>query len=280
MTQRLEDPVFIISMPRSGSTLLYNVLGGAREPFTTGGESHRLIETLPGLHPRERGWTSNRLTEQDATPAIVAEMTARFLAAMANRDGRRPEPSESPIFLEKTPKNILRVPFFAAAYPTARFIYLHREPIETISSMLEGWRLPPPRFKGYPDLPGWTGHQWTFLLIPQWRDLIGVPLAEVVVAQWLHATNTVQADLDALEPNRWCSIGFSDLLTYPKQEVTRICDFLGWTFDHELPDPLPLSGSQVSPPTKDKWRANAHELAPAMAAANLHFGYDFDALSR
>jgi hypothetical protein len=278
MTQRLERPVFIIAMPRSGSTLLYNILGTAREAFTIRGDSHALMETIPGLHPRDSGWSSNRLTENDTTPSIVGEMTARFLARMTDRDGRSPEPDESPILLEKTPKNILRVPFLAAAYPDARFIYLHREPIETISSMLEGWRQPPPKFKGYPDLPDWTGIEWSFLLVPGWRDLIGRPIAEIVVAQWHRATGTALADLAALEPKRRCRLDFSELLEHPTREITRIGDFLGWTFDRKVPDPLPLSGSEISAPAKGKWRANAAELAPAMAAARLHF--DPEALSK
>jgi len=271
MTQRLERPVFIIAMPRSGSTLLYNILGAAREAFTIRGESHALMETIPGLHPRDRGWSSNRLTENDTTPSIVTEMTARFLARMIDRDDRRPNPEESPILLEKTPKNILRVPFLAAAYPDARFIYLQREPIETISSMLEGWRQPPPKFKGYPDLPGWTGNEWSFLLVPGWRELIGLPLAQIVLEQWLRATTTALADIAELEPKRLYRLDFSELLDHPTREVTRIGDFLGWTFDRKIPDPLPLSGSQISAPAKGKWRANAAELAPAMAAARLHF---------
>ncbi len=274
MTQRLERPVFIIAMPRSGSTLLYNLLCAAREAFSIRGESHALMETIPGLHPRDRGWSSNRLAENDTTPSIVAEMTARFLARMIDRDDRRPGPEESPILLEKTPKNILRVPFLAAAYPDARFIYLQREPIETISSMLEGWRQPPPKFKGYPDLPGWTGNEWSFLLVPGWRDLIGLPLAQIVVEQWIRATNTALADFAALEPKRWYSLDFSELLEHPTREITRIGDFLGWTFDRKIPDPLPLSGSQISAPAKGKWRANAAELAPAMAAAQLVFDPD------
>ncbi len=270
MQRRLDKPVFIISMPRSGSTLLYHVLSRAREPFTIRDESHILLETIPGLHPQERGWSSNRLTTGDATPDVIEEMTARFLSQMVDRDGRAPGEDESPILLEKTPKNILRVPFFAAAYPDSRFIYLHRDPVETLSSMLEGWRLPPPRFKGYGDIPGWHGTPWSFMLVPGWRDLNDLPLAEVVVAQWTRAVTIGLADLEAVGPQRWITLDFKEFLAHPRQEIDRLCGFLGWTYDRDLPDPLPLSGSEVSAPAAGKWRANAEELASAMAATLLH----------
>ena len=271
MRERLAKPVFIISMPRSGSTLLYNILGSAREPYTIRGESHMLLETIPGLHPQDRGWSSNRLTADDATPQVVAEMTERFRQQMVDRDGKQPSAQESPILLEKTPKNILRVPFFAAAYPDARFIYLHRDPVETLSSMIEGWRLPPPRFKGYGAIPGWQGTlPWSFLLVPGWRELDGLPLAEIVVAQWMRAVTIGLDDLDVLDPQRWISVDFHEFLAKPGEQVDRICGFLGWNFDRELPDPLPLSGSEVSAPGAGKWRANAEDLARALAARVLH----------
>ena len=58
---RIDRPVFVVSSPRSGSTLLFETLARARELFTIGGESHRVIEAIPGLHPRDRDWSSNRL---------------------------------------------------------------------------------------------------------------------------------------------------------------------------------------------------------------------------
>ena len=43
-------------------------------------------------------------------------------------------------FLEKTPKNALRVPFFARIFPDARFIFLWRDPRENIASIMQAWR--------------------------------------------------------------------------------------------------------------------------------------------
>jgi hypothetical protein len=259
--------VFIISPPRSGSTLLFKILSVAPQAWTIGRESHRLIETIPGLHPRERGWTSNRLTSDDAQPEIAAELTRRFLDDLSNRDGRAPEPGENPVLLEKTPKNILRVPFFASLYPDARFIYLFREPAETINSMIEGWRLPPPTFKQYLELPGWEGPTWSFYLFPGWREVIGKPVPEIAAVQWATGVGLALDDLMAMPADRWYPADFHTLLADPAKEVASICEFLGWSYDRPLTAPLPLSGSQVSAPEKDKWRRNAEEIQAVLPLA-------------
>src|SRR5690606_811953 len=62
-----EQPVFIVSAPRSGSTLLFETLSGAPGVHTIGNESHHLIEGIPALNPMARGYDSNRLLESDAT---------------------------------------------------------------------------------------------------------------------------------------------------------------------------------------------------------------------
>ena len=43
-----DRPIFIVSAPRSGSTLLFEVLSKVRDIYTIGGESHQMIEQVPG----------------------------------------------------------------------------------------------------------------------------------------------------------------------------------------------------------------------------------------
>src|SRR5690606_20737173 len=162
---RLEQPVFIVSPPRSGSTLLFETLLAAPGVHTIGDESHALIVGIPGLAPSAHGFDSNRLLARDATPEAAAALRRRFLEAARDRDGRTPV-GEAVRRLEKTPKNALRIPFLKAAFPDARFIYLHRDPRQVLASMIEGWASG--NFVMYPQLPGWPGPAWSFLLTPGW----------------------------------------------------------------------------------------------------------------
>lgn len=255
---RIERPVLIVSPPRSGSTLLFETLARAPGLCTIGGESHALVESIPGLAPADRGWSSNRLEATDARPEAVAPLHELFEQEAHDRDGVRPSRGARFRLLEKTPKNALRVPFLAAAFPDATFVYLYRDPREAISSMLDAWRSG--RFVTYPDLPGWGAPAWSLLLTPGWRDLADRPLAEVVAQQWTQTTTALLDDLEALPADRWCVASYDRLVADPTAEIGRLCDHLGLDWDVPLGASLPEARHTLDSPHPDKWRRNAEEL--------------------
>ncbi len=256
----IDRPIFVVSSPRSGSSLLFETLARAPGLATVGGESHAIIESIPALRPAAHGWESNRLTADDATAQTVASLTQGFIAELRDRDGRPPPPG-SVRMLEKTPKNALRVPFLETAFPAGRFVYLYRDPRETISSMLDAWRSG--RFVTYADLPGWVGEPWSLLLVPGWRELVrpatGRSRRRV---SGRRATTVLLDDLEALDPDRWCVTSYDRLLADPRAEIERLCDFCELEWDGDLSGPLPLSSHTLDSPQPDKWRRNADELAP------------------
>jgi uncharacterized protein (TIGR03032 family) len=261
--ERLVRPVFIVSPPRSGTSLLFETLARSPDLVTIGGESHQVIESVPGLHPAARDWASNRLEAADATDAVVEALAAGFVGQARDRDGVMVGGDGPVRLLEKTPKNALRVPFLAAAFPEASFVYLYRDPRETISSMLDAWRSG--RFVTYRDLPGWGGPPWSLLLTPGWREFVGRPLVEIVAAQWATTTTTLLDDLAAVDPGRWCVASFDRLVAKPQEEAERLCAFLGVGLDQALPDQLPPSRHTLTSPQPEKWRRNAGELVNVMA---------------
>ena len=247
---RFERPIFIVSTPRSGSTLLFETMEQAPNLFTTGRESHQLIEQIPGFRPAERGWSSNCLDASDAVPEKVAQLEANFLERVRDRTGA--EPNGSFRLLEKTPKNALRVQFFASAFPDSLFIYLYRESRQTLGSMLEAWLSG--AFRTYPALPGWTGHPWSMLLVPGWEKLNGRPLPEIAAHQWRITTEALVMDLSALPRQRVCTASYADLVRDPQALLQRLTNFAGLDWDRLLPPQLPPSKTTVSRPAPDKWR--------------------------
>jgi hypothetical protein len=264
----IERPIIIISPPRSGSTLLFETLSLSPGLWSVGGESHGVIEGIERLHPRARGWESNQLGAAAADAATVSIVRRRFHAALRDRDGTRAQ--SSPLrrmrLLEKTPRNALRIPFLRRVFPRATFVYLYREPAETMSSMLDGWRSG--RYVSYPRLPGWQGMPWSFLLVPQWRSLAANDLAATVAHQWATATSILLDDLSVVPAEQRFVVRYADLVADPREVIGRLCRRLGVRWDTRIDDSLPLSSTTLDPPHPDKWQRNAEELEPMLEATS------------
>jgi hypothetical protein len=250
-------PVFIVNPPRSGSTLLFETLARAPRLYTIGDESHQLIEGVPQLSPQLRGFESNRLLAEDATPVVAEALRRRFYEALRDREGRPPQSGQRVRMLEKTPKNSLRVPFLARIFPEAHFVYLYRDPRQVLSSMIEAWTSG--GFLTYPQLPGWPGPAWSLLLVPGWRELIGRPLHEIVAAQWHATTRLLLDDLEALPTERCTITRYDALVADPVAEIRRLCTAVGFDWDESGAE-LHLSKYTVSPPDAEKWRRHTAEI--------------------
>jgi len=257
-----DRPIFIVSPPRSGSTLLFETLSGAPGLTTIGSESHRLMEQIPAVSPAAHGWDSNRMTAADATAAVVEALRERFRGALRDRKGA-PVTSNPARMLEKTPKNALRIPFLAAAFPEAQFVYLYRDPRPTLASMMEAWTSG--GFRTYPQLPGWTGLEWSLLLTPGWRELIGAPLEQIVASQWAATTRILLDDLMDLPSDRRRAIRYESFLAAPQAEIARLCDSLDLDWDVTLATTLPIARYTVSSPSAEKWRASASVIESTRA---------------
>lgn len=256
-----DRPVIILSAPRSGSTLLFEALARAPGVYTIGRESHPLIEgRAAGLHPRKTGYRSNRLLASDARGEIVDSLRFHFASRLRDRRGLPPPPG--PIrFLEKTPKNILRVPFLREVFPDARFVVLLRDPRAVLSSMMEAWQSG--HFVTYPELPGWRSLPWSLLLVDGWEQVNGRPLEEIVAHQWTRGMSVLLDDVEALPRSAWTALRYEDLLADPQGRITRLCADAGLGWDQDVHQ-LPPSRMTVSAPGADKWKRNAEAIARVM----------------
>jgi len=263
---RLFDrPIIILAAPRSGSTLLFETLAEARDAWTIGGESHQIIEGVRALNPNSGEVESNRLTAAHATDEVVQFLRSRFARFLKDRDGReffhhRVIPHLR--FIEKTPKNALRVPFMERVFPDARYVFLFRDVRANLSSMMEAWRAR--RWVTYPKLRGWEGPPWSLLLPPGWSSLSGKPLEEICAFQWASANRFIMDDLQSVSSERWIALDYQTLLDDPADAVARLCAFAGLEIDERLQSrlnkPLPLSRLTHTSPDAEKWRMNEAEI--------------------
>jgi uncharacterized protein (TIGR03032 family) len=196
-----------------------------------------ILDGIFELEPENREWDSNRLTGADVEPRSVEELRGRLKAGLTDSAGNRPGLDASGLrWVEGQPRNALRVPFLAAVAPDSQFVYIHREPGETVPAMLRVWERG--RRISYQDLPDWPGPPWSMPLVPGWRDLAGRPLPEIVTEQWLRLTGTLLDDLEGLPPERWCVTDFKALLNDPMRELERICEFVAIEASEEVTRPL------------------------------------------
>lgn len=263
-----EQPIAIVSAPRAGSTLLFETLSQFGDLWTIGQESHEIVEGIPELHPANRAFSSNRLTEVDARPSIALTLRHQFTRQLCDRAGQQylhlpaQDRPQRVRFLEKTPKNALRIPFLKTIFPGVKFIYLYRDPRENISSLMEGWRSR--RFITYKQLPGWPHRDWSFFLPPGWPSLKESSLVEIAAYQWKIANLFILNDLKTLPTSSWHLVRYSDLIREPKVMLRQIAQFAELTWNQQikqfLSQSLPISRLTLSPPSPDKWRKNEQEI--------------------
>lgn len=144
LRERQKSLIFIFSLPRSGSTLLQRVL--SRNPeIKTSSESWLLLQFLSH---KKKHLSRSIYSNHNATVALQEfvsnlrggqqyfdEQLSRFITGtlIGLRD------HDNQIVLEKTPRNHLIVDEIMDLFPNSKFIFLWRNPLDIISSMVKSW---------------------------------------------------------------------------------------------------------------------------------------------
>jgi hypothetical protein len=138
------QPIFLLSLPRSGSTLVQRALATYPEVATTS-EPWLMLSLLAPLRrgtPGDVGW---QRTLNTAVAEFVAELpgTRRQYLDSASRLATElygeAAGGSARYFLDKTPPYHWIVDELFEAFPDGRFIFLWRNPIAVASSVFETW---------------------------------------------------------------------------------------------------------------------------------------------
>jgi len=124
------EPIFVIGLPRSGTTLLERILGSHSEVYAAGELVHFGIE-LTKL-TREQLGTAKADRKQFVTAS--AEIDYRKLGERYVRS-TRPLTGSTPRFIDKLPFNYLYAGLIHKALPQAKIISLRRHPMDSCYSM-------------------------------------------------------------------------------------------------------------------------------------------------
>lgn len=126
------DPIFVLGLPRSGSTVVEQILAshsavcGTRELPTI----QRLVLELQGGHPGR---------EPPRYPTVLEALSAEDCRRLGERYMAltRVHRGESPYFVDKMPDNFIHIGLIALILPNARIIDARREPMACCFSNLK-----------------------------------------------------------------------------------------------------------------------------------------------
>lgn len=184
------QPIFLLSLPRSGSTLVQRVLASTPGISTTP-EPWFLLPQIYAL--RERGVEAEYVQVSSARAirgfadhlpngmadyhATLRDFALRLYDLAANG-------SQDRYFLDKTPRYHLIVDELFELFPEARFVFLWRNPLAVAASIVETWadgrwavdRWHVDLFDGVTNLTdGFRAHEGAALSV-RFEDLVGEPL--------------------------------------------------------------------------------------------------------
>ena len=240
------DPIFIVGLPRSGSTLLEQILASHSQVDGT----KELVHILSFVR-RLGGRRST--SETSRYPEVLAELPAEQLAELGQEylDRARIQRAAAPYFIDKMPNNFFHVGLISLILPNAKIIDARRHPMAAC-------------FSGYTQLFA-RGQPFTYSLTDVGRyycDYVGV------MNHW-----------DDVLPGKVLRVQYEDVVADTETQVRRMLDFCGLEFEegclqfHETERPVRTASSeQVRQPiysaALEHWRnyeSHLDELKTALA---------------
>ena len=277
---RAADPVFVVGCSRSGTTVTYETIAMSPRLLSFGHEIPEFWDSLWG--PHHNRWESEAAGAEHALPAHRDAAQRYFFQSLGL--GR---------VLDKTCINVMRVPYLHALFPNARFVYIHRDGRDNISSLMDGWlhdghfalgKLLGP-FPCPVAIDGGAFHEWSFFLPPGWRDYNDAPLEEVCALQWLTANRLALEASRQIPPEQWIRLRYEDIFDRPRAMFREVFERLELPFDDAIErrcatlDTRPTSIVKGAP-KKEKWKAQhaakIERILPRIRPMMVELGYDVD----
>jgi tetratricopeptide (TPR) repeat protein len=137
-----DEPIFVIGMPRSGTTLVERILSSHGD-VSSAGELQHFGSALKRLSGSRTPITLDAETVAAARMMDWRRLGETYLASTRPLTGRRPQ------FVDKLPHNFLYVGFIAQALPAAKIICVRRNPMDTCLSNFRQMFAESSPFHGY-----------------------------------------------------------------------------------------------------------------------------------
>lgn len=268
------SPVFLVGCPRSGTTLLRDLLR-SHPLLTIPGESHFIPDFYRAYGDPQNPWEAERLAARILGTFWIGrwhlplepgdfrdcrtfrETVERLYETWARLEGKRQ-------WGDKTPHYVLHMPLLARLFPEARFVHIYRDGRDVALSWLK---------KRYEP-------QNLYAAIEQWSFMV----------------TTGMRDGRRLGPERYFEVRYETLISETEAVMRKVCRLLGLPWDAAVLRPnrsqRGTAGVTAGPPpaevksrNSEKWKTEMaredRQLAESVAGETLaQLGYETNGLAR
>ncbi len=239
-----EQPVFVVGMPRSGTTMTEQIIGA--HPDAAGvGELTRIRMFAKRLcPPGNAGRFIDLLSNVSAQAlAVVPEKYLQLINFLAPGKKR---------LVDKMPHNFLAVGFISALFPRAKFVHVHRNPLDNFVSAFQN--------------PMNDFHSYSFDQEEYGKYYLGY---QRLMSHWC-----------SVLPDRIFDWPYDEVVADPQSHVARLLEFLGlpWSdeclrFHEKKTTVRTFSMHQVRNPVSvksvERWRNYETQLGPIRQVLGL-----------
>ena len=243
-------PIFIVGMPRTGTTLVERILGSHADVVSLG----ELVDFPAEMTTlAERAYASAGSNEPDLLRASLqmdfAELGRNYLKAVQPLAGGRK------YFIDKLPFNFRYCGLIHQALPNAKIVHLTRDPLDTCYAVFKTLFI--------------NAYHYSYQLDE--------------LAQFYVAYRRTMTHWHAVMPGVICDVSYEDLVADPPAQCRRLLDWCGLPWQDDVLDfhrsrvaSTTASAAQVRQPiytsSVRKWRNFSQQLQPVvrrLAAAGL-----------
>ena len=236
-------PIFVVGMPRSGTTVVDRILSGHPRCRSLGEPMH-----VAGIAKRASGSTSRALLDAPMLELLRRESLAPLGDVYRALAGEPPE-GDTRRTVDKMHLNVLLVGHIMAMLPDARVVCLVRDPLDTVAS----------NFRQLFEFDS-----------PIYRYSLDIE----DTARFVIAFRALERLWGQRFPDRFLSVEYEDLVRDPRAGAARLLDFCGldWDeaclhIDRNRSAVTTASAVQVRQPINSgsigAWRCYARQLEPA-----------------